>query len=228
MKTQRIVGIVGLSMLVAGGALAQERAKRFSSEKLLADVGKQLDLVGQELDGLKPALEKKSEEFTALIDSSVDQGFVQMGEFADQAKAKAKELEAELDGVLSAPQIQELKSFLENMDEGAIESVLDELTNKMAKELDVTKDQLAKLRPALRKEVEGIGKLLDESLKKGAASLSAFEAGSDKLWKELRAEMDGLLSDVQMGKADALRSERTEKMSKLFEALPETPVNLRN
>jgi hypothetical protein len=217
-KTALIMGLCGVT---ATGALAQEEKKPFSLDNLLSDVGTQLDLAGKELDNLKPVLEKKSQEFSSMIDQAVDQGFVQMDKFVDQAKATATDLEKQLDQVLADPQVQELKNFIENLDEKALEDVMDGLVNKMANEIGVTPEQLAQIGPALRQEFEGMGELLDKTLAQGVTALQDFKTESAELWKGVRGQLDDVLSEEQLQKADAVRSDLNEKLTHMFQKQPQ-------
>jgi hypothetical protein len=144
-----------------------------------------------------------------------------MGEFQQKAQSVVSGLEEDLDQILTDPQIQELKTWLENLDEKAVADVVDGLAEKMAKELGVTPEQLAKIGPTLRQEVEDMGKLLDKTMAGGAAAFDGFKAESAEIWNRVRDQLDDALSPEQLQKADALRSDLNARLSKLLSKEPE-------
>lgn len=74
----------------------------------------------------------------------------------------------------------------------------------MKKDLEITEDQAAKIKPLL----EDLRTKMDKLREEAGADRNAMREQGRKLWDETRAKIDEVLTPEQKAKAEQLRAER--------------------
>jgi hypothetical protein len=159
MNTFRVLLTVTCVAMLASGAVAQEASEAAALDKLMAVVGRQLDLAGKELKG-----------------------------------------------------------FLTQVNEDLVDGAIDIGVEKMADKLEVTPEQRAEIEPILRRDIENTGKILDEALTVGmAAARASLSYSIAEQWGGLRDELEDVLNEEQLLKADAMHEALASELIDLFE-----------
>ena len=90
---------------------------------------------------------------------------------------------------------RELKAFMQKTQDDMIEGAINKGIDQMATRAEATPEQVAEIRPILRKDVGVTGEILDEALSVGmAAARTSLTRNLDRQWKDVRAELSETLS----------------------------------
>lgn len=209
---------------VFGTALAFGEAEptakeRFSVDRLMEGLDKELQSLEQELSKLKPVVEQKSREFQQLIDTKAKQGFMELQSLSRELDDVVGGFQKELDNVLSDEQMQKAIGFLENLDGEAIAGIRDEILGRLEDRLKVAEGEWDKIRPVLEGELKKQGELLKNALQEGVAGLERFKGENGKLWEETSGKLDDVLNSDQMKSLEAWQGEVGRNIERLFKGL---------
>ena len=186
--------------------------EQFDADKMLSDLETQLNLSGEKLDKLKPALDAKSEELKKSIHESVDEGFMQLENLSTQLDAASKEAEAKLKEALSSEEMQQLKEYLNKIDAEAIKQIRDELVAQLTEFLKLTEEQIAKVKPILEDAFNQLAEILDQLVLEGSKSLEKFKGQYDQLNQELNQKLRDTLNSDQIKSLDTHHEELRENI----------------
>ena len=204
-----------VAMLFLSPAYAER--EQFDADKMLSDLESQLNLSGEKLDKLKPAMDAKSEELKKSIHESVDEGFMQLENLSTQLDAASKEAEAKLKEALSSEEMQQLKDYLNKIDGEAINQIRDELVAQLSEFLKLTEEQLAKVKPILEDSFNQLGELLDQLAREGGKSLEKFKSQYDQLNGELKQKLNDNLNPDQIKSLDTNREELRQNIKQALD-----------
>ena len=191
--------------------------EQFDADKMLSDLETQLNLSGEKLDKLKPALDAKSEELKKSIHKSVDEGFMQLENLTTQLDAASKEAEAQLKEALSSEEMQQLKDYLNKIDGEAIKQIRDELVAQLSEFLKLTEEQIAKVKPILEDSFNQLGELLDQLVREGGKSLEKFKSQYDQLNQQLNQKLRDTLNADQIKSLDTHHEELRENIKQALD-----------
>ena len=179
-------------------------SKNFDSEKMLSDLEQQLQLSREKYEQMKPefekALEQKSRELKATINETVEEGFVELESMSKKLGAASVEAKRNLEKALNSEQVQELKAFLASIDEEAIREAREKLLNELTKQLELTAEQLEKLKPILRDYMVQASELLKQVSKNSSDAFNEYSEKYELLAKDAEARMKDILDSEQMNK----------------------------
>ena len=179
-------------------------SKDFDSEKMLSDLEQQLQLSREKYEQMKPeleqALEQKSRELKATINETVEEGFVELESMSKKLNAASVEAKSNLEKALNSEQVQELKAFLTSIDEEAIREAREKLLNELTKQLELTAEQLEKLKPILRDYMVQASELLKQVSKDSTDAFNEYSEKYQLLANDAEARMKDILDSEQMNK----------------------------
>ena len=210
MKKLVIVKSMLVAFLLISPASAASNA--FDTEKMLSDLEQQLQLSRDKYNKMKPQLEQtieqKSRELKETVDKQVKEGFVELESMSKKLDAASDEAKRNLEKALNSDEIMQLKNFLASIDEEAIRDARERLLDELTRQLELTADQLDKLKPILRDYMTQASELLEQ-----------FTKGGKRAFEEYREKYDVLANDAKESTKDILNS---DQMKKLEEQLIET------
>lgn len=186
--------------------------EKFDSEKMLTDLEKQLHLSQEKLAKLKPAIDEKSAELKKAIHESVDQGFVQLEETTRKLDAVSKDAEKKVQDFLNSEEMEQLKDYLNRIDEDAIRESKEQIIAKLTTLLALTEQQVAKLKPVLEDGMQQLFEMLDKLAKEGSSSLEEFKREYESLNDEMRKRLQEQLDNDQLDKLEDYSKERKDKI----------------
>ena len=202
MKKLNIFLFLLLSLFLFSSVSAD--SKDFDSEKMLSDLEQQLQLSREKYEQMKPeleqALEQKSRELKATINETVEEGFVELESMSKKLGAASVEAKSNLEKALNSEQVQELKAFLASIDEEAIRDAREKLLNELTKQLELTAEQLEKLKPILRDYMVQASELLKQVSKDSTDAFNEYSEKYQLLAKDAEARMKDILDSEQMNK----------------------------
>lgn len=182
----------------------------FDADKMLAELEQQLQLSGDKLSKLKPALDAKSVELKKSINASVEKGFMEFDALSTQLDTATREAEAQLKDALSSEEMQKLKDYLGSIDRDAIASIQQSLVEELEKLLKLTEEQIAKLKPVLENAFKQLSDLLERLAREGNKTLDQFKREYKTLNTDLKQKMAETLDGEQLKTLDTHRDELRE------------------
>ena len=203
MKKLVIVKSMLVAFLLISPASAGSNA--FDTEKMLSDLEQQLQLSREKYNKMKPQLEQtieqKSRELKETVDKQVKEGFVELESMSKKLDAASDEAKRNLEKALNSDEIMQLKNFLASIDEEAIRDARERLLDELTRQLELTADQLDKLKPILRDYMTQASELLEQ-----------FTKGGKRAFEEYREKYDVLANDAKESTKDILNSDQMEKL----------------
>ena len=194
-------------------------SSKFNTDKMVADLEKELNLSAEKLEKLRPALEDKSREIEKDLEESIDKGYAEMQSLSGKLQEASREAEKQLEEVLNSDEVKQLKEYLASIDKEAIREVQEELVNALTEWLEMTEEQIASFKPALEESFRELGEILDTLAKEGEKNLEEFQKQFDDLNNTLREKLDDSLESDQLEKLEQNREELKKKISQeLFTA----------
>jgi len=194
--------ILLLSLILFSSASAND--KDFDADKMLSDLQQQLRLSKEKYEQMKPeleqALEQKSRELKSTINEQVEEGFVELESMSKKLDAASVEARSNLEKALNSEQVQELKTFLASIDEEAIREAREKLLTELTNQLELTAEQLEKLKPVLRDYMVQASELLKQVSKDSSDAFKEYSKKYELLAKDAEAHMRDILDSEQMAK----------------------------
>ncbi len=199
-------------MLVLSPAMAAEEAKKFDSEKMIAELEKQIELSKEKWEQLKPVLDEKSKDIAKGLHESIDQGYAELDKLTDQFESMSKDAEQKLKTILSSEEAQKLRDFLAKVDEDAIREARDKVVADLTELLQLTEEQATKIRPILEETVAEFNMMLKEAAQQGTKNWSEFVQEFEQITKDLYDKVRDTLNDEQMERLENYDREQMQKI----------------
>jgi len=187
-------------------------SEEINTDRLLSELEKQIELSGDKLSKMKPALDAKSKELEKSIQESVEKGFVELRAFSGKLDSASKQAEQSLKDALNGEEMKKLKDFLDNIDREAIDKVKDELVAELTKLLQLTEDQIKKLKPALKQSMDDLVAMIDRLVAQGKQGLETFKKDYEEFNNKLKKRLSKELNKEQIKKLDKNQEELREKI----------------
>ncbi len=211
MSAQRLLLAVMLSaVFFASGVNAAEQ--EFDGVKMMSELESELDLSGEKKSQLESTIHSKSDELKKSIHGAVDKGFVELEALSRRLGGVSKEAEKKVREILNSEEMLKLKAYLNKIDEEAIVEVKNRLIQDISKFLDLTDDQVQKLKPVLEESFSQLGEMITELGEHGSKSWDEFKLQYEQFSKELREKLQDSLDSEQMKKLDRYNEEKMEKI----------------
>ena len=166
--------VLMLSVLPAYGT------DEFDTEKMITDLEQKIKLSQEKLEKLKPALDEKSTELKKSIHESIDKGFAELEKLSKNFETLSKDAEKKVQDVLTSEEMQQLQDYLKNIDKEAIQRVNETIIDEVSALLELTEEQVVKLKPMLDDSFNQLADLLNDVSRKGTESLGEFKTRYNK------------------------------------------------
>ncbi len=213
------LAIITAMGIMLSSPLTHAGKEDFDSDKMIADLEKELELSTKKLDQLRPALEDKSRKIEKDLEESLNKGYAEMQSLSGKLEEASRQAEKQLEEVLNSEEIQELKQYLASIDKEAIRQVQEELADALTEWLEMTEEQIASFKPALEESFRELGELLSALAAEGEKNLEAFKEQFDDLNNALKEKLEDSLESDQLEKLEQNREELKRKISEeLFTA----------
>ncbi|WP_136809004.1 hypothetical protein [Desulfosediminicola flagellatus] len=200
--------VLMLSVLPAYGT------DEFDTEKMITDLEQKIKLSQEKLEKLKPALDEKSTELKKSIHESIDKGFAELEKLSKNFETLSKDAEKKVQDVLTSEEMQQLQDYLKNIDKEAIQRVNETIIDEVSALLELTEEQVVKLKPMLDDSFNQLADLLNDVSRKGTESLGEFKTRYDEWAKDLQKKLKGALNNKQL---DTLEKHNEELKVKIEE-----------
>jgi hypothetical protein len=190
--------------------------KEFDSEQILSDLEKQLELSNEQLSSLKPAIDAKGVELKKSIHESVDKGFIQLDKLSQKLENISRDVEKKAGEILDSEEMNKLKNYLSKIDKKAVSEMKDKAVADLSDVLELTEEQLVKLKPVIEDGFTQMEKMFDDLAKEGNKSWEGFKEQYEELREELQGKMQDTLDDEQMKRLEKYNEEKKVKLQKAF------------
>ncbi len=190
--------------------------KDFDSEQILSDLETQLDLSSEQISNLKPAIDAKGVELKKSIHESVDKGFIQLDKLSQKLENISRDAEKKAGEILNSEEMNKLKNYLSKIDKKAVSEMKDKAVADLSDVLELTEEQLVKLKPVIEDGLTQVGKMFDDLAEEGNKSWEGFKKQYEDLREELQGKMQDTLDDEQMKRLEKYNEEKKVKLQKAF------------
>lgn len=195
--------------LVSNAALAEEK---FDSAEIMTELEEKLELSKETISELKPQIEERSSKLKKSIQDSVDKGFLYLEKMNRQIDSVSKEAEKKIEELLSSEEYAKFKDYLAKIDREAVEETKRKLVDEMSEVLQLSKEQLAEVKPILEDSINQINEIAADLMAKGSSSWDEFKVQYKKLTKELENSLKSMLDPEQLDRLDKYNNEREENL----------------
>ena len=185
-------------MLVAANVLADDE---LNSEKIMAEIEKQMDLSREKWEQLKPLITEKSEELSKQVQDSVDKGFSELDALTKKIDAMSQDAETKVKDILTSEEAMKFREQLKKIDKQAIEKAKNDMVADLNALLDLTEEQAEKLKP-----------VLEESFKKMSDMILALQTKGTEDWEKFKKEFGEVTGELYDKVQETLDGEQMEKL----------------
>jgi len=203
--------MVPVFLLMSSAEFAEE-SESFSTDKMISDLNKKIELSKEQWEELKPVLGEKSEELKKSIDEYVKKGYLQMGEMSERLKNVSEDTEKKLEALLNSEEMQKLKNYLSELDEDAIKETKERLTAELSEFLALSEEQLSKLKPVLEDSMTEMTEMIEALAKKGSDGWDEFKKQYKTLTDELKKKLEETLDNQQMERFEEYKQDKQDKI----------------
>ncbi|MBW1635218.1 MAG: hypothetical protein JRJ68_02980 [Deltaproteobacteria bacterium] len=190
--------------------------KQFDSEQMLSDLESKLKFTSEQLSSLKPAIDEKSAGLKKSMHESIDKGFIHLDELAGKLDTVTRDAEKKAEEFLSSEDMKKFKEYLNKIDEKAIKEMKDKAVAEFSAVLDLTKEQVKKLKPVLEESLTELADIFAGLAAEGNQSWEGLKQKYEKFSEELKGKLQDTLDDRQM---EELKKYNEEQKEKIQEAL---------
>ena len=220
--TRPLLSLILVAALVSMPASAREFDLEVMLEDLESQLAKSLDDSSQRIEELQPALrsalDEKSQEINNQLEKSMDRGFVELESMNKQLREASESAIDQLDEVMSSDEVKELQSFLQQLDEDAVQESMSRIGAQLSEFLELTGDQLAELKPLVEEFIQQQSEVLQEFLKNSEKDFAKFRKELEKSGESVKQRMGDILSEEQKDKLRKHEEDISERIrSEIFE-----------
>lgn len=181
-------------------------SEEFSSEKMISDLEKKMDLTREQWEKLKPVLDEKGKELSQEMKDSVDRGFAELDKMTKKFDSMSKNAEQKVKDLLNSEEAMKLREHLAKIDQEAIDKAKEEMIAKLNELLELTEEQAKKLQP-----------VLEDSFNQLSDKIMGLTEEGTRNWVEFREEFDKLTQDLYDKVKETLNQEQMQKLEKYNE-----------
>ena len=184
-------------------------------DTMLQEMEKQLQISKDRFEAMRPelrsALESKSEALSKDFDAALAQGLIELEKMGNSYSEATSEAAARLDELMRSEEMDELRSYLSQLDEEAIRKARDQMVQQFIDVLQLTGEQIAAMKPILEDKLENLGRILERYKDAGKSGLEQFR-------KEFEAETQNGIDHVER----ILSPPQMEKFEQQLDAIQDT------
>jgi len=204
--------LIIMTTLLFSSASASD--KEFSSEQILSDMKTQLELSSEKMSSLKPAIDAKSAELNKSIHESIDKGFIQLDKLSAKLERISRDAEKKAEEILNSEEITKLKDYLSKIDKKAIDSMKNKAVADLSAVLELTEEQLTKVKPILEDSFTQANEIFNNLAKEGNKSWEGFKKQYEQLSQKLQRKLQDTLDNEQMERLKKYNEEKKVKIQK--------------
>ena len=110
--------------------------------------------------------------------------------------------------------MNQLKDYLSKIDKKAIDEMKDKAIANLSAVLELTEEQMVKLKPVLEDSFAQLGKIFNDLAKEGSRNWEGFKKQYEALSGELQEKLQDTLDREQMKRLEKYNEEQKEKIQK--------------
>ena len=188
-----------------------------SAENLMAVLAHTLDLNSELQQKIMPLVEELSSGLIAVIDSWVEQGYIDLSELSTQLAPVLDMFEQEMADYLDSEQFALLKSRVQKIKGNAVEVLRHLAINQIAGYLEISPEQLVQLRPILHEHFVQISEVITQVSQNPERSKEMLVSAYEEVAAELQINLSSILSPAQMEQVSLWLDEALDKILVLAE-----------
>ena len=223
MHTVKAIIVLALSHLLLLGFLClpahSSDTEEFDSEKIIAELEKQMELSREKWEQLKPVIEEKSKDLSQGLKDSMDKGMAELDKMTKQFDKMSKDAEAKMKELLTSEEVQRLRDQPAKIDKETIEKAKKKMVTDLNNLLDLTEEQAKKIEPVLEESLNELGDMIKGLADEGSRNWDEFKKDFEQMTKDLHDKVKETLDKEQMEKLEEYNEDQKEKIQRaLFTA----------
>ena len=208
-----IVSLMAVLTVVSGPVYSQD-SEEFSSEKMISELEKQMDLSREQWEKLKPVLDEKSKELSQELKDSVDKGFAELDKMTKKFDSMSQDAEQKVKDLLNSEEAMKLREHLAKIDKEAIDQVKEEMIADLNELLELTEEQAKKLQPVLEDSFNQLADMVQGLADEKTKEWNEFKQDFEKLTKDLYDKVKETLNQEQLQKLEKYNEEQKEDIQR--------------
>lgn len=210
-----LFGIVTISAFLGFQAQAADK-EGFNSEKIIADLEKQMELSKEKWEKLKPVLEEKSRDLSQGLHESVDKGMAELDKLTKQFDQMTKDAEKKTREILTSEEAMKFREQLSKIDKEAIDNATDKMIADLNSLLELSAEQAKKIEPALKESFEEFSTMMKGFADESSKDWNKFKQDFEKLTKDLYKKVEETLNDQQLEKLEKYNEEQKDNIERVM------------
>ena len=183
-----------------------------SAENLMAVLANTLDLNSELQQKIMPLVEELSSGLIAVIDSWVEQGYIDLSELSTQLAPVLDMFEEGMADYLDSEQFSLLKSRVQEIKGNALEVLRHLAINQIAGYLEISPEQLVQLRPILHAHFVKISEVITQVSQNPERSKEMLVSAYDEIATQLQTNLSSILTPAQMEQVNLWLEEALDKI----------------
>ncbi len=204
-----LVAATSMLMLCYTNGSAEDE---LNSEKIIAELERQMDVSREKWEQLKPVITEKSEELSKHMQDTVDRGFAELDELTRKFDSMSKEAEQKVRDILSSEEAKTFREQLAKIDKKAIDEAKNKMVDDLNELLDLTEDQARKIQPILEESFTQMSEKIRDLQEKGVKDWEDFKNDFEKMTSDLYDKVQEILDDEQMEKLEDFNQEQEDEI----------------
>jgi len=185
--------------------------EQLNAERIMAALEQKLTLSREQWNRVRPVIEQQSQKLQKAIDEARGQGFLDLEILFKRFAAATEQARVQLNEFLTREQVEKIENLLEELHQFTIGEIRNALVGGLTRFLKLRRDQIERLQPIFRDEIQKRSRLLSKLAIAPDISFEDFMTDFEALQDELRQRVSEALDPDQV-RALEKRQEQLRKL----------------
>jgi hypothetical protein len=172
--------------------------EQLNAERIMAALEQKLTLSTEQWNRVKPVIEQQSQNLQKAINEARAQGFLELEFLPKRFGAATEHARVQLNEFLPREQVVKIESLLEELHQFTIEQIRNALVENLGRILRLSRDQIERLQPIFRDEIQKRSRLLSNLATAPDISFEDFMTKFEALQDETRQKVSEALDPDQV------------------------------
>jgi hypothetical protein len=172
--------------------------EQLNAERIMAALEQKLILSREQWNRVRPVIEQQSQNLRKAIDEARAQGFLELEFLRKRFAAATEQARGQLDEFLTREQVEKIENLLEELHQFTIGEIRNALVEVLTRFLKLSRDQIERLQPIFRDEIQKRSRLLSNLATAPDISFEDFMTDFEALQDETRQRVSEALDPDQV------------------------------
>ena len=172
--------------------------EQLNAERIMAALEQKLTLSREQWNRVRPVIEQQSQNLRKAIDEARAQGFLELEFLRKRFAAATEQARVQLNEFLTREQVEKIENLLEELHQFTIGEIRNALVGGLTRFLKLSRDQIERLQPIFRDEIQKRSRLLSNLAIAPDISFEDFMTDFEALQDETRQRVSEALDPDQV------------------------------